>query len=212
MEPTTEQFLNPHAQPSQSGFLKGFFCTIRRVLFQPAEFFEHLEIKKTYGEPYLFYLAVSLMMFVIGEIMGRILKAGFPGFAQNPDFLSSVMVRWVVFPILIFAGIFISTAIFHLFVMIVQGKAGFRGTFYVVSYATAAQIFAIIPFVGVFIGGIWGIVVTIVGYSRVHQISTGRAVLAYFLPVILIFVLAIAIPLMMSLFHLYPAPAASDGF
>jgi len=66
----------------------------------------------------------------------------------------------------------------HIFVLIVGGKGGYRGTFHVYAYATAANLFSIIPFLGPFISMVWSIVVIFKGIKRVHQLSTVRTVLA----------------------------------
>jgi hypothetical protein len=69
--------------------------------------------------------------------------------------------------------------------MIVGGnKKGFQMTFRVVCYAFSGYLFGIIPFIGSSVGGIYTLILTIFGVKGGHGISTGRAVLAVLLPVI----------------------------
>jgi hypothetical protein len=69
--------------------------------------------------------------------------------------------------------------------MIVGGnKKGFQTSFRAISYAFSGNLFAIIPFIGSTIGGIYFLILTIIGLREGHGISTGKAVLAVFLPLI----------------------------
>jgi hypothetical protein len=69
--------------------------------------------------------------------------------------------------------------------MIVGGnKKGFQTTFRAISYAFSGNLFAVIPFIGSTIGGVYFLILTIIGLRESHAISTGKAVLAVFLPLI----------------------------
>ena len=66
-----------------------------------------------------------------------------------------------------------------------------------VSYSQATQIWAVIPFIGGFIGSLWILIVQIVGLREIHETSYLRVILALLIPVALILlVLAIVIPLL----------------
>ena len=69
--------------------------------------------------------------------------------------------------------------------MIVGGnKKGFQTTFRAISYSFSGYLFGIIPFIGSTIGGIYILILTILGVREGHGISTGKAVLAVLLPII----------------------------
>jgi len=51
--------------------------------------------------------------------------------------------------------------------------------------STPSLLLGWMPFIG-FIFGIWSMIVSIIGVRRLHEISTGRAVLAYLLGAIII--------------------------
>jgi hypothetical protein len=93
--------------------------------------------------------------------------------------------------------LFIGAAILHLCLMLVGGaKRSFETTFRVVSYAVGStNPIAIIPFCGgavamiiPFCGGavamIWNIVLECIGLAKAHETTSGKAVLAVFLPLI----------------------------
>jgi hypothetical protein len=104
----------------------------------------------------------------------------------------------IVLPILTVIGVFIGSAILHVCLMIVRGnRKGFEATFRVIAYVMSTQIFGIIPILGGLVGLIWAFVIEIVGARETHGISTGRATLAVFLPILVIVVLGIALAAVM---------------
>jgi hypothetical protein len=90
-------------------------------------------------------------------------------------------------PAFVLVGAFISSAILHVCLLITGGaKNGFEATFRVVAYATGATaFFQLLPFCGGVIGGIWAIVAEVLGAREIHETTTGRALLAVLLPLIL---------------------------
>jgi len=96
--------------------------------------------------------------------------------------------------------LYLGSAIIHLCLMVVGGnRRGFEATFRVIAYSSSTQIFALIPFVGGFIIPLYALVIEIIGLRESHGIGTGRAILAIFLPVIVI--LAFFLVVGISLFY-----------
>jgi hypothetical protein len=92
----------------------------------------------------------------------------------------------VAAPIFVLLGVFIWSAIVHLFLLLVGGAtAGFASTVRVVCYAGTVQVFQIVPFCGGLIGFVWGIVLYIIGIAAAHRTSQGKAALAVLLPLVL---------------------------
>lgn len=153
------------------GIWKAIIDTIKLVLLKPGDFFDNLEIKDSIKEPYIFCFIVSLCVGIIGGAIQML-------FHQNPNVTFFMLVVFII--IFSFIGIFISSAIIHLGVMLVGGSGGFKGTFNVLAYNASSTIFSIVPFIGQIIGGIWGIIIGVKGFKRVHNLSTLRAVISYF--------------------------------
>jgi len=83
-------------------------------------------------------------------------------------------------------GILISSLWMHIWVYIVGGRKGVGQTIKAMAYgSTPSLLLGWIPLVGI-IFAIWSIVVSIIGIRELHEISTGRAVLAYLLGAIII--------------------------
>ena len=89
-------------------------------------------------------------------------------------------------PVMVVIGVFIASGIAHLCLMLVGGANNpFEATFRVVAYSQALSLLNVIPFCGGLAAAIWILVVEMIGLSRVHNISVGRAALAVLLPVVL---------------------------
>ncbi len=83
-------------------------------------------------------------------------------------------------------GILIGSLWMHIWVYIVGGRKGVGQTIKAMAYGnTPALLLGWIPFLGI-IFSIWTWVVQIIGIRQLHEISTGRAALAYILGAIII--------------------------
>lgn len=180
----------PWQRRHELGFARAIWQTIVQVLLKPGEFFSHLEVKPSYGEAFIYYLLVSFSSGVLA------LLASLPFDKQLK--LPQVLVAFIVLPIALSLGIFVASAMLHLFVLLFRGEGGYKATFDILAYNASSSIFGIIPFAGNFIGMAWGLVVGVIGFKRLHRMSTGRAVCAYAgIPIVVAVVAllaAIAIP------------------
>ncbi len=82
-------------------------------------------------------------------------------------------------------GIFIGGLWLHLWVFLVGGRNGVGQTIKAVTYGmTPSLLLGWIPVVGI-IAGIWALIVEIIGVRQLHELSTGKAVLAVIIAVII---------------------------
>jgi hypothetical protein len=172
---------------SGEGFVSAFFKTTRDALFSATRFFK----KVGSGEGYLPALIYGLISGIIGS--GGALVWQWYLFSQwfpvqkISDIASSIYMTLLIIlvPLTIIFSLFLGSIVTHLCLMVVGGnKKGFQTTFRAISYAFSGNLFAIIPFIGSTIGGIYFLILTIIGLRESHTISTGKAVLAVFLPLI----------------------------
>lgn len=168
----------PWERRNEEGFLKSLWETIRQVLFKPAGFFQNLEIKDSYREPFYFYLTIAVPVLIISIAYDMLFRKAIS--------LPQALIALILVPLLIF----IAAAIMHLPVLLFGGKGGFKGTFNVLAYCSAVRVFDIIPLIGSLIGFVWGFVVAVIGYKRIHKLSTPRAFFAYALIPALLLILA----------------------
>ncbi|MFA4876989.1 MAG: YIP1 family protein [Methanoregula sp.] len=110
----------------------------------------------------------------------------------------------VVVAILAIVFLFVFAIWLHIWVYIAGGRKGYMHTVKALAYgSTPGMIIGWIPVIGPFIGGIWTFVLEILSVREIHEISTGRSVLAVVLAVlipiiILLLVLAAVVTAMMS--------------
>lgn len=192
------------------GFLKAFFQTIGEVLFRPSWFFSRMPVDRGLIHPLIFALVMGvlggmfgllyqfLMMFYLGSMFET---EGFGGSS-----LPMIIISAIGLPLFTVIGVFVISGLLHVCLMIVRGnRKGFEATFRVVAYAMSTQVFGIVPLLGGLIGSIWALVIQILGLRESHGISTGRAALAIFLPILAILALlivlaAVIIPILFKIF------------
>lgn len=173
------------------GFFRALFDTWMESVFHPTKFFSKMPVRGGYGSPLLygfivgeiavlfslFWQGIFIMIGALGESYEQLEATGFS--------MVVLIVGALLSPITVIIGYFIVAGILHLCLLIVGGaRRDFEATFRVVCYSAGVYTFNILPFCGGLIAEVWKIVLHIIGVKEVHEISTGKAVLAYFLPTI----------------------------
>lgn len=93
----------------------------------------------------------------------------------------------LVLPVAAVIGMFVGSAIYHVMLLMLGGaRRPYETTLRVSAYSNGATaVLNLIPICGAFVAALYGIVATIVGLAKAHEISTGKAAAAVLLPVIL---------------------------
>jgi len=148
----------------------------------------------------LFQLAViGFMSAAVGEGLNGAAAGGMIALNVVYQFGLAVLLGTVG----VIIGLFISTAIYHVCLMMLHGaNYPFETTFAVVAYVTGAtSLIQVIPICGQYIYGLAGLVYAIIGLSAAQQISGGKAAAAVLLPMLMCMVLfALAIGAVIALF------------
>jgi hypothetical protein len=93
---------------------------------------------------------------------------------------------FILTPIFVAIGLLIHTAILHLMLLIIgEGRRGFETTARVICYSHTADVANLVPFCGGLLAFVWFIALQVIGISRAHDCSYGKAALAVFLPILL---------------------------
>ncbi len=193
----------PFEQPGFP-FLEGLYETAKLVVTSPVEAFSRVRASGDLGRP----LAYAVMFGWIGIIASQIYNLAFrgamweflPGFAGREEMFFSTGVSiatMVLAPIFVLIGVFIGALIFHLFLLLVGGAGGgLATTVRVICYASTVQIAQVVPLCGGIVGGLWALVLYIIGFAAAHRTSYGKAALAVLLPLVLCCVcIAVAVAL-----------------
>jgi hypothetical protein len=180
----------PWEHREQLGFFKAFFDTVSVLLMKPSEAFTMMKREGGMTDPLLFAL-IGGSAGTIASILFQIGLQSLTGISGSNNFVDmfgiGVVIGFLVLtPLFLALGIFIGSAILHLCLMMLGGaKRPFETTFRVVCYSCgAAYLFSIIPFCGGYITPIYNIVLQCIGLTRAQETTTGKALLAIFLPLI----------------------------
>jgi hypothetical protein len=198
--------------------LQRFIDTMKGVLVDPMNTFANVRREGGLQAP-LFYYLLGAAVALVGAILWHILLPGggmmgmpggrgaMAGAAMGLGFLI------IVLPLCYIIGIFLGSLILHFLLMLFGGqKFPYETTFRAVAYAHGSALpLSFIPFCGGLIGGIWGIVVLIIGLAQMQETTIGKAAAAVLVPIVLccglIFVFAATIATMAG----FAAAGAASG-
>lgn len=184
----------PWERREQLGWFRGFFETVALLVTRPAEAFGMMRLEGGLMDPLLFGLIGGCAAAIISTFSQLLLQAipGFPGSNSAVNAFGGGSTLWVIVfallsPITVALGIFIWSGIVHLCLMLLGGATrSFEATLRVVCYSGGvANLFYIIPICGSLVALVYTIVLECIGLSRAHQITTGKALLAILLPLII---------------------------
>ncbi len=201
-----EKKASPWERRSELGLWQGIYKTFKAVLFSPEDLFSTMTYKGGIREP----LAFGLLLGSIGSMFGffwqfLIMFGGLISLGHDltGQFAWSLifLIIIVISPLFVTITIFLTSSILHLLLLVVRGeKNGFEATFRVISYSQATQVLGLIPFIGGLIGSFWLLIIQIIGIREIHNTSYLRVIIAFFIPLALIFLSVMAV--LISLFIL----------
>lgn len=181
----------PWERRQEMGLPHAFFETLKLVLLNPTVAFAQMKPEGGLTDPlsygviggsvgWLCYFIFSLFLGSLGTLGNRNALGGMVGLGFGGIF------ALILFPIALTVGLFIGGAIIHLCLVLVGGaKRGYETTLRVLCFSVGSTYpLMIVPVCGGAIAGIWCLVVECVGLARAHETSTGKAVLAVLLPVV----------------------------
>ncbi|MBN2033927.1 MAG: YIP1 family protein [Deltaproteobacteria bacterium] len=177
---------------SELGIGKSILESLKGVLFSPSRFFRKTAVNGGIKEP----LAFGIMMGSLG-MMFEISWQGVMRFRDLPslsqeyfgDFRFGFLIMGIVLLCPVISTIFICTAglVLHFLLTLLRaGKSGFEATLRAVCYSQATQIWAVIPFLGSFLAGIWLMAVTVVSLKEIHNTTYARVILALLIPFVVV--------------------------
>jgi hypothetical protein len=163
------------------GFLKGITETLKESLLSPQAFFSRCPRTGGFVAPLLYALIVKTVgtlasvLWVFSTNSAYLEKLGLSG---NATLLVGLMI-----PVALFLNVVIEAGAVHLSLFLLgSARENLEATFRVVCYGSGPELLDVIPIIGGWAALMWKTFLIIIGLREVHQISTGRAVLAIVLP------------------------------
>ncbi len=172
------------------------------ILFHPEETFRQLRDEPV-GDAFVVYGILLVIYAVLSSLIawgGILLFFSLNPFANRFGHFPAVSFPLLVIGtiVLFLVGLVIGGAILHLFVSLVGGRKGLEQTLKAVMYSsTPIFVLGWIPIVGL-LAALYALFLEILAVRELHQISTGRAVLAVLLP-LLIFIILVVLALSLLL-------------
>jgi hypothetical protein len=183
----------PWEHRAQLGFAKAWFDTVSLIITKPSDAFTMMRPEGGLIDPLLFGLIGGCAGGIVSLVFQGLFQS-IPGFSARNDAMdffgiglwAIIAIYAVLMPLMVTLGLFLGGGILHLCLMMVGGaNRSFETTFRVACFtAGAANLFSMIPICGGIIALVYYIVLYCIGLSRAHQTTTGKALLAIFLPMI----------------------------
>jgi hypothetical protein len=179
---------------ANGGLLPAFAATWKKSVFDPGAFYGRLRVGNDWGGALIFAL---LCLVAGGVLVGLLQSLEFPlqmkAQMNNwpPEFRDKVApylnmgpllsIGFALgLPVLALVGLFFQAGVLHLALRILGAAGGgFNATFRAVAFAQGPYLFGLVPICGATVGGVWTLVLVVIGLSKMHRISIGQAVGAY---------------------------------
>lgn len=172
----------PAWEASSAPLLQRFIDTTKAVLLDPTNTFATMRREGGLQNPLMYYI-VGAVIACVATIFWHTL-----GLTPGGRGAAGGGIAFLIFmPVIYLLSVFIGSGIYHVLLGLLGGRNyPFETTFRVVAYAAGATFpFAIVPFCGSAIGGLWGMICMIVGLAQAQETSTGKAAAAVLIPVVI---------------------------
>ena len=170
------------------GFIASFAATWRESTFQPQRFYRAMPADGLWPAA-LYYLLIGIIAegarLFWGNIFAMLGVSGYFAAFGNGEVPTAAerLANFLFSPIWLLAALFLASAVIHLMVlMLVPDRRPFTATARVLAFSYSPLLFTVVPFVGSAVGGIWSVVLAVIGVREVHRTTTGRAIAAILLP------------------------------
>ena len=199
----------PWEEREKHGFGTALLESLKLFVTSPTEAWARVRESGDYASPLIWLVIFAAIAGLFQAIMGMMFGAAQMAMLQDqlPETFAPLMAIMagggfasiITAPIFAIIGGFIAAGVYHLCLMLLGGlkdsKAGFEGTFRVVAYSYFTQLVAVVPFIGIF-AVVWQVILTVLGLSRIHRTSQGKALAAVLIPLVLCCVCIIAAVMM----------------
>ncbi len=190
----------PWEERDRLGFLNALIDTVKLIVTAPGDAFSRLRPDGDLIWPLIFGLVFSWIGQFFSQIWSLIfgsamqsLTSGFGDLEGIATFgatsIVQVIVMLVLWPVFFAIIVFLSSGLYHLFLMLVGGveesPLGFEGTLKVVAYSQVVQLANVVPILGFLIVLVAMVILLVVGFTAVHKTTQGKALIAVLIPLTL---------------------------
>lgn len=193
--PDTDATAFPWPPRPGAGVFNAFVDTWVESVFRPSRFFAAMP-HRGFRSALAYYLPIAviasaIMLFWRGVAVAlgyADLVETFDGQPFDPE---RALIDFLLSPLTSTLYLLVAAGTAHIGLKMVGGaRAPYAATVRLSAFATGPQLFVAVPLFGIPLSLIWALVLTVVGIREVHETSTGRAIAALVLPILLLSVLA----------------------
>lgn len=193
-EPQRERITDPIPWERQEsyGFFPGLFLTLKKVLFQPVDFFEGMPEGRPKAKALVFNLLISEFLLLIDFLwtlmglrgsLGDGQTTAFTAFAGTPSL--SFLTALLLVPLVLSVGIYLDAWLTHVLLLLFRSaKKGFNETFRVMCYSAAPTVLSAVPVAGQILSPvilIWYMALQAIGLKKVHEAAYTQTLAAIFI-------------------------------
>lgn len=196
----------PFEDLEKHGFFGGVWETTKRAMLAPMLFFTTMPLGKSPRSSIIYYILISEFGLVFQSVWDHL---GFTAFnlyeqeaAQAADVAFSALITQqllyliVLAPMMLFAGVYIMSGLIHLMLKLTgAANEDFATTLRVNCYSNSANILYVFPFIGFIVAFFWQMAINVVGLKCAHKTTWGRVILAYAIPLAILFALGMFVAL-----------------
>lgn len=125
-------------------------------------------------------------------------QQGLPWMIAHPEVFMLLVV--VLFPVLVPILMYVGGGILHLILKLFGwDHSPYTETVKLVGFLSTSYVANLVPFIGGILGFFWGIVLQVIGLREIHNLTTGKALLVVFLPLLVGFGIIIVIAFFVAL-------------
>lgn len=183
----TSQPAFPWPPPEDEPILAAFGATWKGSTFDPGVFFAGAPRKNGTGAALVYLLVVGMLL--AGATLFWDSMSFMAGSAAEDPMAAfglgsiSPLVRFLLAPVLLLATLYVSAGVVHVLLLIFDGAHnGFGTTVRVFCYAYSPALFGVVPYIGALVGGIWSLVLVIIGLRTAHEAAAWKPAVAVLVP------------------------------
>lgn len=194
----------PFEQLDRYGFFHGLYMTIKLVLTSPRLFYSVMPVGGGFSKPLTFTILVTMIQTFVQYFWGMAglsSPAGTGGGEQITGMAGALapVFMLLLLPAFVAASQFLLTGFYHLLLSLMRaGNQGFEGTFRALAYSNTPIILGLFPMFTpqiemgwMFIVGLWGLFLTIIGLKHIHKTSYAKVIPVTIIPLLLAMILGL---------------------
>jgi hypothetical protein len=195
-EPSSQPPDFPWPPRADDSAIEALATTWRESVFQPASFFRRMPRESQIGWVLLYYLMIGVVVAGISLFWQMLLGPSLIDRWLWPDPApeGNPVVDFLLSPVWLLIGLYAAAGGVHLMLLLVRGaRHGFGPTLRVFCFASGPQLFSVVPYIGPAVGGVWSLVITVIGLREAHETTTGKAAAAILIPLVLLLGVAVVV-------------------